>query len=425
MKDLRHDLFWQLISIGVIIFGVILVSLGLILPRVLLPIYEQNVYNFLKHPLEMVDFHIEENEYLDEIAYLYIVEDTVIISENYHHLIEISPNEIVNKIDQEHGKILYQNSAYYYYTTQDEDVLKVALTDDRYVNLIQRDVVATILPVLLLTFLIVVALVISWSRRLVLKIYYLKNKVANINRDDFFELYHDNHHLDDELNALSKAIDEMHITLKKQEDYKSQMYQNISHDFKTPLMVIKSYIEAIEDNVLSKEEGLQIIQEQINKLENKVHSLLYLNKLNYLQEVNNYQEIDVEIVAILKETMEKFRYENTDLKWELKARDEEIFKGTFDMWEAIIDNMLHNFVRYADKKIKITVRKNEIIFFNDGPNIDETILHDLFTPYKKGMKGKFGLGLSIIKKSLHIMGYEITVNNERKGVTFKIFPKND
>ena len=97
-----------------------------------------------------------------------------------------------------------------------------------------------------------------------------------------------------------------------------------------------------------------------------------------------------------------------------------IYRGTFDMWEAIIDNLLNNFVRYADKTIKITIKNNKIILYNDGPNIDPNILNDIFTPYKKGVKGQFGLGLSIVKKTIMLLGYEISVHNEKKGISFII-----
>ena len=90
------------------------------------------------------------------------------------------------------------------------------------------------------------------------------------------------------------------------------------------------------------------------------------------------------------------------------------------MWEAIIDNLLNNFVRYADKSIKITIKNNKIILYNDGPNIDPNILNDIFTPYKKGVKGQFGLGLSIVKKTIILLGYEISVHNEKKGISFII-----
>ena len=38
----------------------------------------------------------------------------------------------------------------------------------------------------------------------------------------------------------------------------------------------------------------------------------------------------------------------------------------------------------------------------------------------EGIKGKFGLGLSIVKQSLELYGYNIKVSNEEKGVLFEI-----
>jgi two-component system sensor histidine kinase CssS len=44
----------------------------------------------------------------------------------------------------------------------------------------------------------------------------------------------------------------------------------------------------------------------------------------------------------------------------------------------------------------------------------------MFTPYEKGLNGMFGLGLSIVKKSLQLLDYDITVNNVKNGVNFII-----
>ena len=75
---------------------------------------------------------------------------------------------------------------------------------------------------------------------------------------------------------------------------------------------------------------------------------------------------------------------------------------------------------YAEKEIKITVKPNKIVFYNDGPPIDKDLLKVIFVPFRKGMKGEFGLGLSIIKKSLNLMEYDITIKNQKKGVSFII-----
>ena len=100
------------------------------------------------------------------------------------------------------------------------------------------------------------------------------------------------------------------------------------------------------------------------------------------------------------------------------------YYGTTEHWETIFDNLLGNFMRYAKTTIKITARQNKIILYNDGENIDNDLLAGIFTPFRKGIKGEFGLGLSIVKKTLNIMDYDITIRNEKKGVSFIIMKEN-
>ena len=90
------------------------------------------------------------------------------------------------------------------------------------------------------------------------------------------------------------------------------------------------------------------------------------------------------------------------------------------MWEAIIDNILNNFIRYANKEIKITIKNNKIILFNDGSNIDKDVLNNIFSPFEKGVNGVFGLGLSIVKKTLTFLNYDINIQNTKNGVKFII-----
>ena len=211
----------------------------------------------------------------------------------------------------------------------------------------------------------------------------------------------------------------MRISLKEQEEYKNNMYQNISHDFKTPLTVIKSYVEAVEDGVEDKDKALSVIKEQSDKLEKKVYSLLYLNKLEYLKEKKQDTYSVIDIKEVINSSVAKFKHQREDITFTVKMDDSK-FTGTFDLWETIIDNILNNFMRYAKKEIKVTVKSNKIILFNDGPNIDEKLKEDLFNPFKKGIKGQFGLGLSIVKKTLNLLNYDITIENNKNGISFVI-----
>ena len=48
------------------------------------------------------------------------------------------------------------------------------------------------------------------------------------------------------------------------------------------------------------------------------------------------------------------------------------------------------------------------------------MIEKIFLPYVKGNKGQSGLGLSIVKKTVNVFGYDITAKNIDKGVRFII-----
>ena len=413
---IKTTLYRQLISLAVIICGIIFISLGLLLPKLLLPIYEKNIYQYLKQPLELIESNVDKADF-EDIAYLYVVDGKIIVSDNLKDIIDIDTKQILDKVNNEYGKFTYLGKTYYYYNIDSEYINKIAITNNDYLLEIRSDIMKTLLPVIIGTLLITIGIIILWANQIVTKIYHLKEKVDNLDNDDYVDKYE--YIVDDELSTLNKAIDDMKATLKKQEEYKNQMYQNISHDFKTPLTVIKSHMEAIEDGIMDPQTGGSIIKEQINKLEIKVHSLLYLNKLAYLKDIEKKDE-KIDIKPIIESSVDKFKIQRPDVNFTINISGKTIFNGTLDMWEAIIDNLLNNFMRYALKEIKITIKNNKITLYNDGPHIDPNILNNIFTPYKKGIKGQFGLGLSIVKKTLNLLGYEITVNNEKKGICFII-----
>ena len=420
MKYIRSKLSRQLLCIIVIIFCLVFISLGVLLPRALLPFFENNLYNYLRQPLSLMQDEIPNRQLGTEIGYLYLYGRNTIVSSNLYDIIPSdSINEIVARMTDKFGKFKYNEQTYYYYKLESGSVTKISLTNDTYINQTKEQVLYTILPIVFITFLIVALILIFWSGVIVRKIEKLKNKIDHID-DDNFDHSVDKIKIDDEIKSLALAIEDMRISLKNQEEYRNQMYQNISHDFKTPLTVIKSYIEAVHDGVESEEKALQIIDEQANKLEQKVHSLLYLNKLDYIKDYKNITLKQVDISSLINASIEKFKFHRKDIKFTLNVDKNAKVYGTEDLWETIIDNMLGNFMRYVEHEIKITVKPNKIVFYNDGPKIDEDLLEVSFVPFRKGMKGEFGLGLSIIKKTLNLMGYDVAIKNLKKGVSFII-----
>ncbi len=411
----------QLLYICILIIGIIFITLGIILPNELLPIYEENIYNKLKQPLSFIrtSDDVSNNNNDTDIAYIYQNSEVILVSKNIDDVVKNFDTDIINYTTHNYGKIVYKNRLYYYYnSSNNQSGSIISITNDKYINNQRKDTLYTIFLITGLSFTLCSLIIIVWSNSLVNDIKILKRKIKNIDNENFNLAL--NHEFEDEIYSLNESIEAMHEYLLNNESYKKQLYQNISHDFKTPIAVIKSYIEAAEDGIETNEDALKVIKEQTDKLENKVHSLLYLNKLNYLKEQENQLKARTNLAEVVATSVEKFKLIRPELTYKLDIDDKEMYRGTYDMWETIIDNLLNNFMRYAKKEIKITIKNQKIVLFNDGENIDKNIIDNIFTPYKKGLNGMFGLGLSIVKKTLELLNYSITVDNVKNGVNFII-----
>ena len=422
MKFIGNKLGRQLLLILVIVFDIILINILIFIPKALTPVYETMIYNTLKNPLDIINGKVEQNNFQHGIVYVYYFDDHIYTSGNYDKHINVKKDDLEGYLVNEFGNFVNEGKHYYYYVSVDNDSKKVAIANETYFSSIKDRIILTVVVIFLTSFLITGLIVFFWSSMIVRKIGKLKNKVDNIDNDNY---NHDiDFALDDEIKSLAMSIEDARISLKEEEEYKNSMYQNISHDFKTPITVIKSYIEAVEDGVEDKDEALKVIKEQNEKLERKVYSLLYLNKLEYLKDKSDETMTLIDIKEVINTSVEKFKYQRKDVNFITKI-DNSRFFGTYDLWETIIDNILNNFVRYAEKEIKITVNHNKIILYNDGPHIDEKLVNDMFNPFKKGIKGQFGLGLSIVKKTLNLLNYDIVIENNKKGVSFIISKRNN
>ncbi len=419
MKYLKSKLSKQLLFLIGIIFVVVFISLGIILPKLLITVSESSMYTYLSEPLKVIGSDVDNKLLNTKVAYLYIIDGQIVMNDNFDTLKGIEdPRKILNKMKKDYGKFIYKHQIYYYYKIENKNITKIALSDDTYINEVRSEILSAIFPIVLLTCVFIGLILVIWISIIVKKITKLKNKIDNI--DDPSYPHKVDFQTDDEIRSLALAIEDMRLSLINEEKLRNRMYQNISHDFKTPLTVIRSYIEAVDDGVEDEKTALKVIKEQTQKLDQKVHSLLYLNKLDYLKDSHDVKIVQVDMRKIIEQEVEKFKFHRKDINFVVDIDKKVKFYGTEEHWETILDNLLQNFMRYAKTTIKITAKQNKLILYNDGENIDEDFLAGIFTPFRKGIKGEFGLGLSIVKKTLNMIGYDIVIKNDKKGVSFII-----
>ena len=91
-------------------------------------------------------------------------------------------------------------------------------------------------------------------------------------------------------------------SLRACDEGQKRFLQNASHELKTPLMAIRGYAEGLRDEVFDPEEAhrvLDIIAQESVRLKRIVDDLIYLSKLETLDEVYHFVQFDMAI-AIYK-----------------------------------------------------------------------------------------------------------------------------
>ncbi|GIM27768.1 sensor histidine kinase [Clostridium polyendosporum] len=232
---------------------------------------------------------------------------------------------------------------------------------------------------------------------------------------------------DDEIGRLVNSMNRMQKELQQADEEEKMFLQSISHDLKTPVMVIMSHAEAIIDGVYieSVEKTAEIIKDEAISLEKKIKQILYLNTLNYVLE-NNSENIEINLYDLLLHITSRFEVVNSKIEWNLDI-DEIIISGNVDKIQVSIENILENGLRYAEEKICVTLKEENsfavLEIYNDGPNITEEHIDHIFDNLYKDKTGNFGLGLAISKKIIDFYKGEIFAINRYKGVSFIIkFP---
>lgn len=256
-----------------------------------------------------------------------------------------------------------------------------------------------------------------WSREMTKRIKNLSNQVKKLGETGYQKQIEITGN--DEISDLGNNVEQMRLEIEHNERTKQEMFQNLSHDFKTPISVIRSYAEAIEDEI-SDSSDASIIIEQAGKLEEKVRRLLEYNKLEYIDSTIPLEE--VKLKNVIKEVLEDYRIILSKFKVIVKY-DDTIFKGLRENWITVVSNILDNATRYAKSKIIIRLKNNKLSIYNDGPPIEQKYISALFKPYEKGTKGQFGLGMSIVQKTVNRFGYRLSVENISGGVVFTIEPQ--
>lgn len=280
-----------------------------------------------------------------------------------------------------------------------------------------RQLIILLLPLLCIGWLLSLWL----ARRLTRPLVQMETAVAGIARRDWNQPLAVRR--GDEIGRLAAAFEQMRQQLVKQDRAQQAYLQHISHELKTPVMVIHSYTQAILDQVYPQGDlpaSVQVINSEAERLEKRVRELISLTKLDYLAARATMVHFDLR--ALLSETVERLRWRRPEVQWQLPTSELSLF-GDAEQWQIAWENLLDNQLRYAVSTVSVSALAGtagliRLRVWNDGPAIEATLLESLFQPFQMGESGEFGLGLTIVRRVTEEHGGTVSAANEDGGAAF-------
>jgi two-component system sensor histidine kinase CssS len=438
---------WKLVTQISVIFTIVTVIISLVFVLIFefgfqrvyskeiiyeLTIYSQEVVNKVKEndrfvPNEYIGITIykwkqdpETGEYYVDLNPYYttpVVDDFFMNVDLKDYIKELALDETIDpfEVKKKIGNKTYNVRGVKYKPETANGFYVLAFTDDRYVKAQNEDFTQTLRFTTLTLIVLGNITLLLWSRLVVGRISYLEDEISLLVKTNYERPIDTSGR--DEISSLAKSVEKMRVEILEHEQIKREIMQNISHDFKTPISVIKTYAEAIQDGITDESE-IGVIIKQADTLNHKVVQLLQLNKINYLTNDQNIEEVFVK--EIIKNIVNKNKYK-FDKEFVLDL-DNSTYLATPDSLEIAIGNIIDNAMRYAKTKIVIVLQNKKLTIYNDGEQINEEFIEKIFKPYEKGHKGEFGLGMSITQQTLAFFNLSISVKNVRKGVMFVIEP---
>ena len=214
-----------------------------------------------------------------------------------------------------------------------------------------------------------------------------------------------------------------------------ELIANVSHDLRTPLSILKGYIETLQmkkDTLTEaeKQEYLQITHDNVDRLSKLINQLFEYSKLE-AEQITPVKE-PFSITELSYDLIAKFKVLATQKQIELhieNPKENFLVFADVSLVERALQNLIENAIKYTEPKGKVTLSltkkgKNiEINITDTGTGIpvnEQPFIFDRYKQVNESFKKQgSGLGLAIVKKIMELHDTTIIVlSTPKEGSSF-------
>lgn len=224
----------------------------------------------------------------------------------------------------------------------------------------------------------------------------------------------------------------------KSQKMKTDLITNVSHDLKTPLTAIITYVDLLKDENLPDEERrryIEVLEQKSTRLKLLIEDLFEISKATSRNVTLNI--MDVDIVSLMQqaklELQDKIEASNLYFRWRL-PEEKVVLPLDSQKTYRVFENLLVNITKYAmprtrvyvdmendEKRVRISMKNISASELNFNPSeITERFVRGDVSRNTEGS----GLGLAIAKSFVELQGGNLQIMVDADLFTVEIvFPK--
>ncbi len=225
-----------------------------------------------------------------------------------------------------------------------------------------------------------------------------------------------------------------HIKLQELDAFKTKMFTNLSHEFRTPLTVIQGLSKNLELSITnpSDRKTLQIIYKNAELLNEQLKQIIAISSLD--QNEVSFRWVRQNIVEYLHSLCELFKgyAKSKDQRLTFFCSEKEIFMDFDpDKIQIIVQNLISNALKFNSKngeiKVRVKRKNNRLLFFvgdqgiGISPKQQKLIFNRFYTTSTENNLDGTGIGLAYVKEIVEKMKGTVKVKSKiGKGTIFKV-----
>lgn len=234
----------------------------------------------------------------------------------------------------------------------------------------------------------------------------------------------------DEIAELAQAFNDLVDFVEREDAVRRAFTADVAHELRTPLAVLRSQLEAVQDGVVKPTPELfRSLHDETMRLGRLTADLETMTSAEGVEFDLHRQPVDLADVVARASGGLRHKFAEKQLDLILRTEPAAVY-GDEGRLQQVVTNLLSNALKFVPPGGSVTVSTRtvsgwvELNVHDDGPGISPEDLDHVFDRFYRGHQvrtGGSGIGLAVVAALVHAHGGEVTVaNSPDGGASFRV-----